>query len=260
MQNLSSFLRTGLLAAALAFLATLIAPTIARAEDRALFPSGSPSLSASRPASPSRALESATSTEPASLATAGSAAKSATSDVSGTLATGASRSSFGEVLPTAAALGATILVIVLARSAVKRWGGKLAAGKRPSGLVEILARYPVARGQQIVLLKVGRRVIVAHQGTQGMQSLSEFSSAEDVADILARCEAGTRKTGEFSFDSLLRQSGKIFESAESRAAGPHAVKFGSQAVADPRDALPAVMRGAEIETVDLTRRGRGGAR
>jgi hypothetical protein len=81
-----------------------------------------------------------------------------------------------------------------------------------------------------------------------MQTLSEFSEADDVADLITRCEAGAKNakdpTRDFSFDALLRTAGKSFdeETGASRAAR-----------IDPRDALPAVMRGAEIETVDLTR-------
>ena len=188
--------------------------------------------------------------------TENTAKTSASSD--GTLAQGASKNAFfSELLPTAGALGGTLLAIVLARSAVRRFGGRLALGKRPCGVVEILARYPVARGQQVVLIKVGRRVIVAHQGAQTMQPLSEFVSEEDVADIIGRCEAGARGTREFSFDSILRQSGKNFDSAFETQDSSRATKA---ARIDPRDAMPALMRGAEIETVDLTRTRRGGAR
>ena len=169
----------------------------------------------------------------------------------------ASRGLSSELVTTGVALGATLLVIVLARSAVKRFGGGGAAGKRPSGVVEVLARYPLARGQSIVLIKVARRVIVAHQSSDGMKPLSEFSSEEDVADLLARCEAGARGTSQFSFDALLRQSGKAFDGFGS-SAKDRAGKADERI--DPRDTLPAVMRGAEIETVDLTRPRKGGAR
>jgi flagellar biogenesis protein FliO len=167
---------------------------------------------------------------------------------------GAARSFTQELLPTGIALGATLLVIVLARSAVKRFGGRLPGAKRPQGVVEVLARYPVARGQHVVLLKVGRRVIVAHQGPQGMQPLSEFTGDSDVADLMARCEAGARERSGFSFDALLRQS-------DASLAGKSSARSARQAgrALDPRDALPELMRGAEIETVDLTRRKRGGA-
>ena len=177
----------------------------------------------------------------------------------GSLATGGVTRSFTqELLPTALSLGATLLVIVLARSAIKRFGGKLPGARRPQGVVEVLARYPIARGQQVVLLKVGRRVIVTHQGAQGMQALSEFSSESDVADLVARCEAGERAKSPFSFDALLRQSDKSFDGKPTAAAAAKAAPARGRAL-DPREALPALMRDAEIETVDLTKRKRGGA-
>jgi len=183
------------------------------------------------------------------------------------LAAGGSSSFAKELLPTGAALGATLLAIVLARSAVKRFGGKLVGAGRPQGVVEVLARYPVARGQHIVLLKVGRRVIVTHQGAQGMKTLSEFSGEAEVADLIGRCEAGARASSPFSFDALLRQSGKSIDADEGRAerlvagAAKPATAAARGRRLDPRDALPELMRDAEIETVDLTRgRRHGGAR
>lgn len=184
----------------------------------------------------------------------------ARSSTDGSLAAGAvSRGVLGEIVPTAAALVGTITVIVLARSALRRFGGLgygLGSGRRPSGVVEILARYPVSRGQQVILLKVGRRVIVTHQSAQGMRALSEFTEADDVADLLARCEGAARKTSEFSFDALLRQSGSDFDAkGTTEPAGisaAHPVRRGGLA-ASVRDLLPAQFQGAEVETVDLTR-------
>ena len=209
---------------------------------------------------PSQGLASGALSGSMSVSTSGSmsGSTSGSSQAKGSLGNAAaSRGLSSELVTTGVALGATLLVIVLARSAVKRFGGGGAAGKRPSGVVEVLARYPLARGQSIVLIKVARRVIVAHQSSDGMKPLSEFSSEEDVADLLARCEAGARGTSQFSFDALLRQSGKAFDGFGS-SAKDRAGKADERI--DPRDTLPAVMRGAEIETVDLTRPRKGGAR
>ncbi|MEY4119308.1 MAG: hypothetical protein RLZZ116_2636 [Planctomycetota bacterium] len=207
----------------------------ALAQDRPLFPQGAPSATAREEGSAQGGRE------------------------SGSLASGGvTRSLTQELLPTGLALGATLLVIVLARSAIKRFGGKLPGARRPQGVVEVLARYPIARGQQVVLLKVGRRVIVTHQGAQGMQALSEFSAEADVADLIARCEAGERAKSPFSFDALLRQSDKSFDGKAASASAAKSPALRNRAL-DPRDALPALMRDAEIETVDLTKRKRGGA-
>jgi flagellar biogenesis protein FliO len=192
----------------------------------------------------------------------GSAADGAEASRERSLATGAERGFIDELLPTGVALGATLLAIVLARSAARRFGARLAGGRRPQGVVEVLARYPVARGQQVVLLKVGRRVIVAHQGGQGMQALSEFVGEAEVADILARCEEHVRATSPFSFDALLRKSDRAFDERDGvESAASPAVSARRAASRDSRAALPALMRDAEIETVDLTRvRRPGGAR
>jgi flagellar biogenesis protein FliO len=167
------------------------------------------------------------------------------------LGAGASESSafMGQVVPTALALAGTIAAIFLAKMLMKRFGNRLGGGKRPSGVVEVLARYPFARGHHIVLIKVGRRVLVTHQSAQGIQTLSEFTSQADVADLIARCEAGARGTEQFSFDSLLRNSDREFDAPNAqdrRAQKPQR--------SDPRSTLPASVRGAEIETIDLTRR------
>lgn len=185
--------------------------------------------------------------DPAAAAASGDRSLSAGSEAGGAF--------MDQVVPTALALGATIAAIFGARALVKRFGNRLGGGKRPSGVVEVLARYPFARGHHIVLIKVGRRVLVTHQSAQGIQTLSEFTSPAEVADIIARCEAGARGTEQFSFDSLLRSSDREFD-APGTPALPAAERRSNQKAqrADARAGLPASVRSAEIETIDLTRR------
>ncbi len=186
----------------------------------------------------------------------------------GSLAAGADSGSMlmDQVVPTALALGGTLAAIFAMRFVVKRFGGNLGAGiggafgksKRPSGVVEVLARYPFARGHHIVLIKVGRRVLVTHQSAQGIQTLSEFSSPSEVADLIARCEAGARGTDQFSFDSLLRANDREFDAprqqpvllGQDRKAAPRAARPATGV----RESLPPAARTAEIETIDLTKR------
>lgn len=179
-------------------------------------------------------------------------ASAATRRQGGSLAAGASESSalMDQVVPTALALAGTIAVIFLARFVVKRFGERLGSGKRPSGVVEVLARYPFARGHHLVLIKVGRRVLVTHQSAQGIQTLTEFTSQAEVADLIARCEAGARGTDQFSFDSLLRSSDREFDAPGllDRRATQKPQR------AETRSASAVAGRPAEIETIDLTRR------
>ena len=207
-----------------------------------------------RQASAGRPLGKASGNDPAAASTATSTATSAADTAAGdrSLASGSETSSafMGQVVPTALALGAVIAVIFVARALVKRFGDRLGGGKRPSGVVEVLARYPFARGHHIVLIKVGRRILVTHQSAQGITTLSEFTSHAEVADLMARCEAGARGTDQFTFDSLLRSSDREFDApvlADRRSAA-------NAQRNDARSSLPASVRSAEIETIDLTRR------
>jgi len=206
-----------------------------------------------RQASAGRPLGKASANDPAAASTATSAADTAANAAGDrSLASGSETSSafMGQVVPTALALGAVIGVIFTARALVKRFGDRLGGGKRPSGVVEVLARYPFARGHHIVLIKVGRRILVTHQSAQGITTLSEFTSHAEVADLMARCEAGARGTDQFTFDSLLRSSDREFDApvlADRRSAA-------NAQRNDARSSLPASVRSAEIETIDLTRR------
>lgn len=98
-------------------------------------------------------------------------------------------------------LGAMAGVVGLAFACAFGWrwlaqkrGGLIAtlgpAGRAPSGVIEVLARYPVARTQKLVLLRVGRRVVLTCQsgsvrgGAGAMSTLAEFTDPDDVAALL----------------------------------------------------------------------------
>jgi flagellar biogenesis protein FliO len=146
-----------------------------------------------------------------------------------------------EFAKVAGALIAVLALAFAARAVVRRIGGVAFAGPRPSGVVEILARYPLARGQQFVVIKFARRIVLAHAHGTAMLPLCEMNDPEEVASLLARLEAGaTSKTaGKF------RQTLKQFQSEHHSAN-----------VRESERLIPSHGDGAEI--VDLTRaRGRG---
>ena len=120
-------------------------------------------------------------------------------------------------------------------------GGRIAGGGRPSGVVQILARYPLGRGQQVMLMECGPRVILVHQqgGRSGgaVQVLTEFVNRDEVAELRRRLEAGSRDSDE-SFRKDLEQSLGVY--------GRDGAKVGVGGAP-----LPAT---DSIETVDLTRR------
>jgi hypothetical protein len=81
----------------------------------------------------------------------------------------------------------------------------MAGGGRPSGVLEVLARYPAARGQQLVLLKLADRVVLLHQTRTGMTALSEVSAPDEVAALLARVGSSESRGGEGGVSSLVRR-------------------------------------------------------
>ncbi|MCA9286286.1 MAG: flagellar biosynthetic protein FliO [Phycisphaerales bacterium] len=137
-------------------------------------------------------------------------------------------------------LGSLALVLALAwvvLSLMRRTTGPLAGGRRPSGVMQVLARYPVGRGQSVLLLQVGRRVLCVHQAAGVMRTLADISDRDEVADLVARVESPSSS----AFVALLNgATGRIDRSA------PVAV---SASRARPVRASDAPM----VETIDLTR-------
>ena len=110
-----------------------------------------------------------------------------------------------EIVRVGGALGAVVALLLVLRVMLRRLGGRLTGGGRPSGVVEVLARYPVARGQQLVLLKMCRRIVLLHQARTGMTTLSEVTDPDEVAALLARVDSSSpsRRDRAAGFSSLL---------------------------------------------------------
>lgn len=95
---------------------------------------------------------------------------------------------------TLGALGAVLGLIVLARWVIRRvsqrTGGLLgqlgAGGRAPSGVLEVLGRFPVGRGQSLVLLRLDRRVLLLSQSSQGFTTLTEIDDPQDVASLVVK--------------------------------------------------------------------------
>lgn len=98
------------------------------------------------------------------------------------------------IVRTVGALGLVVGLILLVRAAARRVAlgsggvaGQLSAGGRaPSGVMYVLGRYPVARGQTLVLLQIDRRVLLLNQSPQGFTTLAEITEPDEVASILMR--------------------------------------------------------------------------
>jgi flagellar biogenesis protein FliO len=148
-----------------------------------------------------------------------------------------------DVLQVGGGLAGVLLLIWLLRTLIRKSSktsagrGLLARVRAPAGVASILARYPVARGEHVVLLEVGRRILVVHQASGSMTTLSELSDHDEVADIRARINGEEREKVEKAFAPALEAS--LEDDAEN-------------ASLQPVDGMP----GFVAETVDLTRRKR----
>jgi len=132
-----------------------------------------------------------------------------------------------------------ILRTIMVRS--QRW---LGAAGRPSGVVEILARYPVGKGQTLVLLKLARRVLLVHQHGNSMQTLTEVTDPDEVASLLGRIESGSSERDAPRFRNLLKQFNHDYDKVDRPGASPW------QSSPHPMESHAD----EGIEVVDLTRR------
>ena len=126
-----------------------------------------------------------------------------------------------------------VLVLIVGLAAITRKvagkSGTLAAalgpgGRQPAGLLEVLGRYPLSRGQTLILLKVDQRILLLAQTTSRLRAgaggggalatLCEITDAEEVASILVKAgdHEGTGATAKFS--ALLHAFDRSHASAE----------------------------------------------
>ncbi|HCT45489.1 MAG: hypothetical protein CMJ35_12805 [Phycisphaerae bacterium] len=136
-------------------------------------------------------------------------------------------SGFGSIdkgwVQTAAALSGVLLLIMglsqlfkrLARSQGGLVGQIGAGGSAPTGILEVIGRYPLGTGMTLVVLKFDRRVLlVANSGaTRGkhargatMQTLCELSDPEDVASILLKARSASGESIAQSFERALQDA------------------------------------------------------
>ena len=111
------------------------------------------------------------------------------------------------------ALGAVVVLLFGVRKLMRRAGGVLGGGRRPSGILQVHARYPVARGQHLVLVQVGPRMLLVHQGSGTMRTLSEFQG-DELTDLRGRLESGERSPQVFQ-RLLQAQQGHAASAADS---------------------------------------------
>lgn len=124
---------------------------------------------------------------------------------------------------TIIALGGVLLLIFGVAQVFKRLSrsqgglaGQLGAGgSAPSGILEVIGRYPIASGMTLVVLKFDRRVLLVSSsaGSRGkhgrgasMQTLCELTDPEDVASVLLKSRSASGESIAQSFQRALQDA------------------------------------------------------
>lgn len=168
----------------------------------------------------------------------------------------------GWIVRTAGALALVVTLALFLRAALVRAsrgvggiGVQLGAGGRaPSGLLSVLGRYPVARGQTLVLLKVDTRVLLLCQSADGFSTLCEIADPEEVASILLKVRDEENESLGKRFGAMLR----LFERDPSIAGGADGLEVEVSSRVDPQTAFagagPRPIREAPQDAVGSLRR------
>ena len=120
---------------------------------------------------------------------------------------------------TVALAGVLSLILVLAAISKRlmksnpNFAAAFGAGARsPAGILDVLGRYPIGRGQTLVLLKLDRRILLIGQtgprlrsGAGSMVTLTEVNDPEDVASILLKVQEAEGDTTADRFRSVLER-------------------------------------------------------
>lgn len=106
------------------------------------------------------------------------------------------------VVKTLSALGLVVGLILLLRAVLGRLvhrSGTVAT----SALLEVLGRVNVAPRHQVLLVRVGGRILVVGDNTAGLRTLADIDDPEEVAGLLAAVAASKPHSVSRSFTQLL---------------------------------------------------------
>lgn len=131
--------------------------------------------------------------------------------------TKSSQSPVAGAVKTVGALGLVVAMILGAAWGVRRAaqvrGGLASAcgpgGRAPSGVLSVLGRFPIAKGQVLVLLHMDRRVLLVAQtsgrGGSQLTTLSEITDPDEIAALLVKTRDTTGESISHRFRTLVER-------------------------------------------------------
>jgi len=115
-------------------------------------------------------------------------------------------------------LGALTVVVGLAFAA-KWWLRRTGIATRmQGGAFEIVARHSVGRGQNILLVRFGPRLLCVEQARDGLRTLSELTDPAQVAATMAEARGGDSNRGASSASAASQFRGAALDTDSGSAA------------------------------------------
>jgi len=109
------------------------------------------------------------------------------------------------------------LGIVIGLIFVLRWGGRFlfpgAAGRGASRAIEVLSRSPLSPKQQVLLIRVGRRLVVVGDTGSQMNALCEITDPDEIASLVGQLRDEKSSATPRAFGALFGTSRGMFEAA-----------------------------------------------
>jgi len=128
-----------------------------------------------------------------------------------------------------------------------------AGGRAPSGVLEVLARYPVSRGHTLVLLKMDRRILLLGHSSSGFTTLSEINDADEVASLLLKTRDEEGETMTARFNALLRGMERDPATIDEPRR-PSLLSRNREETADPVPEITTRRAGLSVAAADLAQR------
>lgn len=118
---------------------------------------------------------------------------------------------FLTVAQVGGALAVVLGLIFIGRALVRKYvpGAALGSGK---GVMEILARYPLAKNQSLVLVRIGSQLVVLNQTRDSSQSVLVIHDQIEVAKILGQIQGAKPNSIQQGFSNLLANARMDLES------------------------------------------------
>lgn len=118
----------------------------------------------------------------------------------------------------AATAGVLLLAVLVLSKLPRKVRQRASAG--PSGVVEIVARWPVAKGERLILVKFDRRMLLCHDAGQGWNRLCEV---DDLTTLARITEAIEGKPDRDAFRQTLEAVATQGDSGRARRSRPAAL-------------------------------------